>query len=110
MTERPTTPLDSDLAGQILAAGTDSGTDGGVPPMPKPSSRTPTVSTSLRLKVDVFSELQAAAQTRGIGHLVLAQQLIEAGLAQLREDDAMVPLADVRLLLAQLARRTTPAA
>ncbi|WP_088312479.1 hypothetical protein [Kineosporia sp. R_H_3] len=110
MTERPTTPLDSDLTGHILDAAGDVAGEMAAPAMPKPASKTPTVSTSLRLKVDVFAELQAAAQTRGIGHLVLAQQLIEAGLAQLREDDAMVPLADVRLLLAQLARRTTPAA
>jgi hypothetical protein len=107
MTERPITPLDSDLTGHLLATGTDVD----APTMPKPSSKAPTVSTSLRLKVDVFAELQAAAEKRGTGHLVLAQQLIEAGLAQLREDDdTMVPLADVRLVLAQLARRTTPAA
>lgn len=78
--------------------------------VPRPSSKVPTVSTSLRLKADVFTELQEAARERGIGHLVLAQQLIEAGLGQLRAEQTLVPLADVQLVLAQLARRRPPAA
>lgn len=98
-------PLDADLTGLIR--------DGEHLPddaVPRPASRTPTVSTSLRLKVDVFTELQDAARERGVGHVVLAQQLIEAGLAQLRADRSLVPLADVQLALARLARRTPPAA
>ncbi len=101
-------PLDGDLTGHILTAGDDALVEAAA--MPKPASKTPTVSTSLRLKVDVFAELQAAAQQRGIGHLVLAQQLIEAGLVGLREEDALVSLSDVRLVLAQLAQRAHPAA
>lgn len=99
----PNNPLDGDLTDLILGADPDES-------LPRPSSKTPTVSSSIRLKVDVWEELQEAAKARGIGHLVLAQQLIEAGLAQLREGQTMVPLADVRLLLDQLARRTNPAA
>ena len=98
-------PLDGDLA-DLIRNGDPLDDDA----VPRPASKVPTVSTSLRLKVDVFTELQEAARERGIGHLVLAQQLIEAGLAQLRAERTLVALADVQLVLAQLARRTPPAA
>lgn len=77
--------------------------------MPKPTGG-PKVSTSLRLDPGVWAELQAEAAKRGIGHLVLAQELIEAGLAAMRADQTMVPLSDVQRLLAQLARRANPPA
>lgn len=78
--------------------------------MPKPATG-PKVSTSLRLDVRVMEELQAEAAKRGLGHTVLAQELIEAGLAAMRADQTMVPLADVQRVLAQLARRAgSPAA
>jgi hypothetical protein len=54
-------------------------------------------------------ELLQRAEQRGIGHTVLAAELIEAGLASMREQ-VMVPLADVRRVLAQLARNAPPAA
>jgi len=77
--------------------------------MPKPTSG-PKVSTSVRLDVDVYDELQSEAAKRGIGHTVLMQELIEAGLAAMRADQTLVPLSDVQRLLALLARRARPPA
>ena len=65
----------------------------------------------LRLDPDVMRQLLQEAAQRGIGHTVLAQELIIAGLAAMHAEQAMVPLADVQRVLAQLARRaSTPAA
>lgn len=79
------------------------------PDLLPPVSSTAKVGMSLRLPSPVMQELLQRADERGIGHTTLAAELIEAGLAAMREQ-AMVPLADVQRVLAQLARNTPPAA
>jgi hypothetical protein len=80
------------------------------PDLVPPVSAGPKIGMSLRLEPDVMKQLLNEAAQRGIGHTVLAQELIVAGLAAMHADQAMVPLADVQRVLAQLARRATPAA
>lgn len=75
-----------------------------------PVSVSPKVGMSLRLNPDVMRQLLHEAAQRSIGHTVLAQELIEAGLASMHAEKAMVPLADVQRVLAQLARHATPPA
>jgi len=96
-----TNPLDESLAGVIA--------DGIEADLPVPDTAAPMVTRSFRLSADTASQLEAAAAARGIGPTVLARQLIEAGLAELQADTAMVSLAEVRRLLAGLAHRN-PAA
>lgn len=96
-----TNPLAQSLAG-ILADGPEAG-------LPVPDTAEPMVSRSLRLPLSTLTQLEAAADARGIGTTVLARQLIEAGLAELQADTTMVPLAEVRRLLAGLAHRTSAA-
>jgi hypothetical protein len=79
------------------------------PDLLPPVSATKKVGMSLRLDPALMKELLDRAAERGIGHTVLAAELIEAGLASLREQ-AMVPLADVQRVIAQLARSATPPA
>jgi predicted DNA-binding protein len=76
--------------------------------LPAPDTDMPMVSRSIRLPLDVHQRLAAAADARGIGVTTLMRQLIEAGLADL-DETAVVPLADVRRVLASLARRVSPA-
>jgi hypothetical protein len=80
------------------------------PDLVPPVSSGPKIGMSLRLEPDAMKQLLNEAAQRGIGHTVLAQELIVAGLAAMHADQAMVPLADVQRVLAQLARRATPAA
>lgn len=80
------------------------------PDLLPPVSSGPKVGMSLRLDPDVMKQLLHEAAQRGIGHTVLAQELIEAGLAAMHAEQAMVPLADAQRVLAQLARRATPPA
>jgi hypothetical protein len=80
------------------------------PDLVPPVSSGPKIGMSLRLEPDVMKQLLNEAAQRGIGHTVLAQELIVAGLAAMHADQTMVPLADVQRVLAQLARRATPAA
>jgi hypothetical protein len=79
------------------------------PDLLPPASTTAKIGMSLRLPSPVMQELLQRADERGIGHTVLAAELIQAGLAAMR-DQAMVPLADVQRVLAQLARNIPPAA
>lgn len=79
-----------------IATGTDAG-------LPAPDTDVPMVSRSLRLPVDLYQRVCAAAETRGVGVTTLMRQFIEAGLADL-DESAVVPLADVRRVLASLAR------
>jgi hypothetical protein len=94
--------FNADLSDLILQAEPDV-----VPPV----SAARKVGMSLRLDPAVMKELLDRAAERGVGHTVLAAELIEAGLAGMR-DEALVPLADVQRVIAQLARRsaTPPAA
>lgn len=71
--------------------------------LPVPDTDVPMVSRSLRLPIDVDQRIRDAAEARGIGATTLMRQFIEAGLAELDESVA-VPLADVRRVLAALAR------
>ncbi|MFC7545516.1 hypothetical protein [Plantactinospora sp. GCM10030261] len=70
--------------------------------LPRPDSDVPMVSRSVRLPLDTYERIRAAAETRGIGVTTLMRQWIEAGLADL-DDTATVSLADVRRALAALA-------
>jgi hypothetical protein len=96
----PEIDFNGDLSDLILQA---------EPDVLPPVSATKKVGMSLRLDPTAMKELLDRAAERGVGHTVLAAELIEAGLAGMR-DQAMVPLADVQRVLAQLARSTSPPA
>ncbi|MDG4792355.1 hypothetical protein [Micromonospora sp. WMMD1082] len=70
--------------------------------LPTPDTETPMVSRSVRLPLDTYERVRAAADARGIGVTTLMRQWIEAGLADL-DDSATVSLADVRRAIASLA-------
>lgn len=93
--------FEGDLSSQIAQA---------VPDVVPPVTETSKVGMSLRLSPAVFQELLGRAAERGIGHTVLAAELITAGLVGMREPTAMVALADVQRVLAQLAQQATPPA
>ncbi|MBM7081735.1 hypothetical protein ACN267_16220 [Micromonospora sp. WMMD734] len=73
--------------------------------LPTPDTDVPMVSRSVRLPMDTYERVRAAAEARGIGVTTLMRQWIEAGLADL-DDSATVSLADVRRALASLSRPT----
>jgi predicted DNA-binding protein len=73
--------------------------------LPVPETDVPMVSRSVRLPVDTYERVRAAADARGIGVTTLMRQWIEAGLADL-DDSATVSLADVRRAIAALAQPT----
>jgi predicted DNA-binding protein len=81
----------------VLAGGADAS-------LSTPDTTVPMVSRSLRLPLDTYERLQAAAAERHLPITTLMRDLIEAGLAEL-DDKATVPLADVRRALAALAAR-----
>jgi predicted DNA-binding protein len=93
-----TDPLTTSLAG-ALATGAEAG-------LPVPDTTTPMVSRSLRLPLELDQAVRAAAEARGIPATTLMRRFIEAGLAELTEDTALVPLGEARLLLATLAKHT----
>ncbi|MGC5050794.1 hypothetical protein ACLQ2S_04995 [Micromonospora sp. DT48] len=70
--------------------------------LPVPDTETPMVSRSVRLPLETYERVRAAADARGIGVTTLMRQWIEAGLADL-DDSATVSLADVRRAIASLA-------
>ncbi|GAB2920087.1 hypothetical protein GCM10027280_03960 [Micromonospora polyrhachis] len=73
--------------------------------LPTPDTDVPMVSRSVRLPLDTYERVRAAADARGIGVTTLMRQWIEAGLADL-DESATVSLADVRRALAALAQPT----
>ncbi|SCE77764.1 hypothetical protein GA0070558_10675 [Micromonospora haikouensis] len=73
--------------------------------LPTPDTDVPMVSRSVRLPLETYERMRAAADARGIGVTTLMRQWIEAGLAEL-DDSATVSLADVRRALAALSRPT----
>ncbi|MET8083322.1 hypothetical protein [Micromonospora sp. NPDC005237] len=73
--------------------------------LPTPDTDVPMVSRSVRLPLETYERVRAAADARGIGVTTLMRQWIEAGLADL-DDSATVSLADVRRALASLAHPT----
>ncbi|TDB80870.1 MULTISPECIES: hypothetical protein [unclassified Micromonospora] len=73
--------------------------------LPTPDTDVPMVSRSVRLPLETYERVRAAAEARGIGVTTLMRQWIEAGLADL-DDSATVSLADVRRALASLSRPT----
>ncbi|MFJ6197092.1 hypothetical protein [Micromonospora sp. NPDC092111] len=73
--------------------------------LPTPDTDVPMVSRSVRLPLETYDRVRAAAEARGIGVTTLMRQWIEAGLADL-DDSATVSLADVRRALASLSRPT----
>ncbi|MFC8850938.1 MULTISPECIES: hypothetical protein [unclassified Micromonospora] len=80
--------------------------DAGAPmELPTPDTDVPMVSRSVRLPLETYERVRAAADARGIGVTTLMRQWIEAGLAEL-DDSATVSLADVRRALAALSRPT----
>ena len=91
----------NDGLGGSLADALASGADA---PLATPDTGTPMVSRSLRLPLETYERLQAAAAARRLPITTLMRDLIEAGLAEL-DDTATVPLADVRRALAALAVR-----
>jgi predicted DNA-binding protein len=70
--------------------------------LPAPDSDVPMVSRSVRLPVETYERVRAAAEARGLGVTTLMRQWIEAGLADL-DDSTTVSLADVRRAIAALA-------
>jgi hypothetical protein len=89
----PEIDFEADLSGLILNA---------EPDVLPPASATKKVGMSLKLDPAIMKELLDRAGERGIGHTTLAAELIQAGLASMR-DQTMVPLADVQRVIAQLA-------
>jgi hypothetical protein len=64
----------------------------------------PKVSASVRLPLDLFEGLQRLARERGMGHTQLMAQYIAAGYAtDTAPGDAMIPLARLQQVLAQIA-------
>jgi len=97
--KRSNEALDSSLT-DVVAGGTAA-------PLATPDTAgTPMVSRSLRLPLETYERLQAAAAARHLPITTLMRDLIEAGLAEL-DDTATVPLADVRRALAALATRVS---
>jgi predicted DNA-binding protein len=92
-------PLDRNLADEI-ALGDEVG-------LPVPDTDVPMVSRSMRLPVELYQRVCAAAEERGVGVTTLMRQFVEAGVADL-DDSAVVTIADVRRALAGLARPATP--
>jgi predicted DNA-binding protein len=90
-------PLTTSLT-DALATGAEAG-------LPVPDTATPMVSRSLRLPLEVDQAVRVAAEARGLPATTLMREFIEAGLAELTEDTALVPLAEVRRVLATLAAR-----
>jgi len=90
-------PLNTSLA-DALAAGDEAG-------LPVPDTATPMVSRSLRLPLELDQAVRVAAEARGMAATTLMREFIEAGLAEITEETALVPLAEVRRLLASLATR-----
>lgn len=76
--------------------------------LPAPDTEVPMVSRSVRLPLDTYDRVRAAAEARGLGVTTLMRQWIEAGLADL-DDSTTVSLADVRRALAALAQHPTAA-
>jgi predicted DNA-binding protein len=70
--------------------------------LPAPDSDVPMVSRSVRLPVETYERVRAAAEARSLGVTTLMRQWIEAGLADL-DDSTTVSLADVRRAIAALA-------
>ena len=82
----------------------------GLLPRPEPDAG-PKVAIPVRLTPPTVDALRQLAESRGIGYTTLMAQIIEAAVAEMTADDqAMVPLADVRRAIAQLAPRSSPAA
>jgi predicted DNA-binding protein len=83
---------------------------GGTAPaeLPVPDTDVPMVSRSVRMPVETYEKVRAAAEARGLGVTTLMRQWIEAGLADL-DDTATVSLADVRRALAALSHPPTAA-
>jgi predicted DNA-binding protein len=73
--------------------------------VPTPDTDVPMVSRSVRLPLDTYERVRAAADARGLGVTTLMRQWIEAGLADL-DDSPTVSLADVRRAIAALAHPT----
>jgi predicted DNA-binding protein len=71
--------------------------------LPVPDSDVPMVSRSLRLPLDLYQRVCAAANERGVGVTTLMRQFVEAGMADL-DDGAVVAVADLRRAMASLAR------
>jgi predicted DNA-binding protein len=71
--------------------------------LPMPDSEVPMVSRSVRLPLETYERVRAAAEARGLGVTTLMRQWIDAGLADL-DDSATVSLADVRRALAALSQ------
>jgi predicted DNA-binding protein len=69
--------------------------------LPVPDSDVPMVSRSVRMPLDTYERVRAAAEARGLGVTTLMRQWIEAGLTDL-DDSTTVSLADVRRAIAGL--------
>jgi hypothetical protein len=96
--------LDSDLTDLIRDA-----QPGDLLPSPAPGG--PKVAVPVRVSPSTLEELKRLAAERGVGHTTLMAQLVEAAVAEMTADDrAMVPLAEVRRIIAQLAVGRPPAA
>jgi predicted DNA-binding protein len=91
--------------GDAIADLIDGGTEAH---LPAPDTEVPMVSRSVRLPLDTYDRVRAAADARGLGVTTLMRQWIEAGLADL-DDSTTVSLADVRRALAALAQHPTAA-
>jgi|NGEPerStandDraft_6_1074524.scaffolds.fasta_scaffold58180_2 hypothetical protein len=82
----------------------------GLLPKPAPDAG-PKVAIPVRLSPATVDALKQLAEQRGIGYTTLMAQIVDSSVAEMTADDqAMVPLAEVRRAIAQLAHRNSPAA
>ena len=75
-----------------------------------PATGEPMVKTSIKLPIALYRAIDAEAGRAGVGRSTLIRQLVEAGLADRAGDQVMIPLTELKQLLAALAQRSHPAA
>jgi Ribbon-helix-helix protein, copG family len=75
-----------------------------------PAGGEPMVKTSIKLPVALYQAIDAEARRTGVGRSTLIRQFVEAGLADRAGDQVMIPLTELKQVLAALAQRKHPAA
>jgi predicted DNA binding CopG/RHH family protein len=75
--------------------------------LPKPTPGGPRVNVPVRIAPDTLEVLKQLAEQRGVGHTTLMAEMVEAAVAELTAPaQAMIPAAEVRHFIEQLAARS----